>query len=125
MSHTGGKPPKVATASPEAAATAAATTVLIKMLPESMTAKVSEARDAYLAGVPNGDAKDRGIKLGEETAAKAIELRASDGNNTVNAFRPITRPGVYTETMVTFGYEYATMPARSACHGRPRMRASG
>jgi hypothetical protein len=104
------QPARVANASPEAAATAAAATVLIKMLPGDLTAaKVAQARDVYLANIPNGDAKERGIKLGEEMAAKAIALRANDGNNAPNAFRPVTQPGVYTETMLTFGWEYSTM----------------
>ena len=80
----------------------AAATVLAKLAPESAL-KVKDALEKSLAGIPNGDAKDRGIKLGEESAAKVIELRLKDGNGTPNAFRPITQPGVYTETMVTAG----------------------
>jgi PAP2 superfamily len=103
-----GQTAKVPTASQEAAATAAAATVLIKMLPASAI-KVKEVQDAYLAGIANGDAKDRGIKLGEEMAAKVIALRANDGHDAVNAFRPATQPGVYTETMPTYGWEFTTM----------------
>ena len=66
--------PKV-DASQEAAATSAAATVLIKMLPEK-AADISQARDAYLARIPDGDAKNRGVKLGEEMAFKAIESSA-------------------------------------------------
>ncbi len=64
--------PKV-DASQEAAATSAAATVLIKMLPDKAT-KISQERDAYLARIPDGDAKDRGVKVGEELALKAIEF---------------------------------------------------
>jgi hypothetical protein len=53
--------PKVE-ASQEAAATSAAATVLIKMLPDKAK-KISQERDEYLARIPNGDAKDRGVKL--------------------------------------------------------------
>jgi hypothetical protein len=71
--------------------------------------KVKEALDAYLAGIPDGVDKAQGIKLGEEIAIKVIERRANDGENTPNAFRPVTPPGVYTETMITYGWQYATM----------------
>ena len=97
-----------ADASQDAAAASAAATVLAKLDPESAP-KVKDALEKSLAGIPNGDAKDRGIKLGEESAAKVIELRLKDGNGTPNAFRPITQPGVYTETMVTAGWDFIRM----------------
>jgi PAP2 superfamily len=78
------------------------------MHPET-SAKTKAALDAYLAQVANGDDKDRGIELGKEVAVKIVELRAHDGNDSVNAFRPVTQPGVYTETMITYGWQYATM----------------
>jgi hypothetical protein len=95
-------------ASQEAAAASAAATVLIKMLP-GKAAKISLERDAYLAHIPDGEAKSRGVKLGEETALKAIESRLSDGYGAPNAFRPATQPGVYTETMLTYGWDISTM----------------
>ena len=90
-------------ASQEAAATAAAATVLIKLLPAESEAKVAQARDAYLAAIPDGEAKSVGVKLGNETAIKAIASRANDGNDTPDAYRPQTQPGVYTETMPVYG----------------------
>jgi len=99
--------PKV-DASQEAAATSAAATVLIKFLPEK-AANISQHRDAYLARIPDGDAKDRGLKLGEEMATKAIESRSNDGYGAANAFRPATQPGQYTETMLTYGWDISTM----------------
>jgi hypothetical protein len=95
-------------ASQEAAATSAAATVLIKMLPEKAT-KISQERDVYLARIPDGEAKNRGVKLGEGMALKAIESRLSDGYGTPNAFRPVTQPGMYTETMLTYGWDISTM----------------
>ena len=95
-------------ASQEAAATSAAATVLIKLLPEK-AANISQQRDVYLAGIPDSEAKDRGVKLGEEMALKAIGSRLNDGYGTPNAFRPITQPGVYTETMLTYGWDVSTM----------------
>jgi hypothetical protein len=95
-------------ASQEAAAAAAAATVLSKMDPEN-AGKTKAALDAYLAQVANGDAKDRGVELGKAVATRILEMRAHDGNDTVNAFRPVTQPGVYTETMLTYGWQYANM----------------
>jgi hypothetical protein len=103
-----GDPKPKVDASQDAAAASAAATVLAKLDPESAP-KVKDALEKSLAGIPNGDAKDRGIKLGEENAAKVIELRLKDGNGTPNAFRPITQPGVYTETMVTAGWDFIRM----------------
>jgi hypothetical protein len=95
-------------ASEDAAAASAAATVLAKLDPASAP-KVKEALDKSLAGIPNGDAKDRGIRLGEESAAKIIELRSNDGYGSPNAFRPVTQPGAYTETMVTAGWDFIKM----------------
>ena len=94
--------------SQDAAAASAAATVLSKMDPEDVP-KVKEALDGYLAGTPDGEDRAQGIKLGEEIAIKVIERRANDGENTPNAFRPVTQPGVYTETMITYGWQYGTM----------------
>jgi hypothetical protein len=97
------------TASPEAAATAAAATVLIKLLPAESETKVAQARDAYLAAIPDGEAKSLGVKLGSEAAIKAIASRANDGNDAPDAYRPQTQPGVYTETMPVYGAKFAAM----------------
>lgn len=103
-----GDPKPKLDASQDAAAASAAATVLIKLDPESAP-KVKEALAKSLAAIPEGEAKTKGIKLGEESAARAIELRANDGYNTANAFRPMTQPGVYTQTMVTAGWENIKM----------------
>ena len=94
--------------SQQAAAATAAAKVLIKMHPES-AAKTQQELDAYLAAIPAGEAKDRGIKLGEKTAARAIALRVNDGNDKVYAYRPRTQPGVYVQTMPTVSWEHSTM----------------
>lgn len=95
--------------SQQAAAAVAAATALTKMVPDS-AAKVKQALDAYLAGIENGEAKDRGVKLGEEVALKVVALRANDGADKVNTYRPVTQPGVYVQTMPTVSWEYADMP---------------
>lgn len=96
-------------ASQEGAAAAAASTVLMQLLPPESKAKAAQARDAYLASIPDGEAKARGIKLGDEVAMKLIESRANDGNDAVDGYRPATARGVYTETMPVYGWKFATM----------------
>jgi hypothetical protein len=93
-------------ASEEAAAASAAANVLAGIVPN---ADVRATLTSYLAAVPDGDAKDRGVKLGEDVAAKMLALRADDGSNTPNAYRPITQPGVYVPTAMTIGWECITM----------------
>jgi hypothetical protein len=93
-------------ASEEAAAASAAANVLARIIPN---ADVRATLTSYLAAIPDGDAKDRGVKLGEEVAAKMLALRADDGSNTPNAYRPITQPGVYVPTTMTIGWECITM----------------
>jgi hypothetical protein len=95
-------------ASQEAAATSAAAAVLIKMLPEK-AANIAQDRDIYLARIPDGDAKTHGVKLGEEMAIIAMKSRLNDGYGAPNAFRPVTQPGVYTETMPIYGWDISTM----------------
>jgi hypothetical protein len=103
----GGPKPKV-DASLDAAAASAAAMVLAKLDPESAS-KIRDALDKSLAAIPDGDAKTKGIKLGEESAARILELRANDGYGAPNAFRPITQPGVYTQTMITAGWDFVKM----------------
>ncbi len=38
-----------------------------------------------------------------------IASRANDGNDTVDEFRPVTAPGVYTGTTPVYGWKFATM----------------
>jgi PAP2 superfamily len=92
--------------SQEAAAASAAANVLVALVPKSdVRAKLT----GYLAALPDSEAKDRGVKLGQEVAAKMLELRADDGSKTPNAYRPVTQPGVYVPTAVTIGWESITM----------------
>jgi hypothetical protein len=86
--------------SKEAAAAAAAGTVLIKLLPEAAS-DIQVALKNYLAAIPEGDAKSGGIKLGEAVAAKTLEARANDGSSAADAYRPVTTAGVYIPTALT------------------------
>ena len=92
--------------SEEAAAASAAANVLAGIVPN---ADMRGTLTSYLASIPDGDAKDRGVKLGEDVAAKMLALRADDGSTTPNAYRPITQPGVYVPTATTIGWECIAM----------------
>jgi len=94
--------------SQQAAAAKAAATVLIKMHPES-AAKTQQELDAYLEKIPAGEGKDRGIKLGEESATKVLALRDDDGYDRPNTYRPRTEPGVYVATVQPVFWEFSDM----------------
>jgi hypothetical protein len=54
---------------------------------------------AYLAAVPEGDAKQHGILLGRRVAARVLAWRADDGlNNSVRWVQPPPGPGVWEPT---------------------------
>jgi hypothetical protein len=88
------------TTSQAAAAAAAAGIVLAGLLPQA-DAEVRAAMAAYLATIPNDDAKSQGIKLGEAVGARILEARVKDGSDAPDAYRPKTRPGVYVPTTLT------------------------
>ena len=92
--------PASATASKEAAAAAAAGMVLVGLHPQAAS-ELKDAMAAYLATIPNNDAKSDGIKLGEAVAAKILEARTKDGSEAPDAYRPMTAPGVYIPTPIT------------------------
>ncbi len=86
-----------ATASKQAAAAAAAGTVLAGVDPRG-PAEMKAALEAYLASIPNSPDKAEGVKLGEAVAAKLLEARANDGAKAPDTYRPRTTPGVYVPT---------------------------
>lgn len=81
-------------ASQEAAAAAAAVGVLRGLYP-ARSATYQAAYDAYVAALPDGDAKNRGLAIGNEIAAATLALRANDGRSTVVTFTPGTTPGAF------------------------------
>jgi hypothetical protein len=85
--------------SKDAAAAAAAGAVLINLLPE-IVSDIQAALQSYLAAIPDSEAKSNGIKLGEAVAVKTLEARASDGSLAPDAYRPVTRPGLYIPTAI-------------------------
>jgi hypothetical protein len=91
--------------SKEAAAAAAAGAVLIKLVPDAAS-DVQSAFTNYLATLPDGEAKSKGIKLGQQVAAQILEARGNDGAVAPDAYRPKTRPGVYVPTPITVGSQF-------------------
>jgi len=74
--------------------------VLANLLPE-IASDIQAALQSYLAAIPDSEAKSNGTKLGGAVAAKTLEARASDASSAPDAYRPVTRPGLYTPTALT------------------------
>jgi hypothetical protein len=94
--------------SKEAAAAAAAGAVLVKLVPDA-AADVQSTLTSYLATLPDGEAKSKGIQLGQEVAARILEIREKDGASAPDAYRPKTKPGVYIPTPITVGSQFPNM----------------
>jgi CHRD domain len=95
---TGAQAPKGA--SPQAGAAAAAHRVLKTYFGSSPTiaANLDGALAASLGQIPDGAAKDQGIRYGEQAADRLIELRANDGRNAPIVFNVPLAPGVWRPT---------------------------
>ena len=81
-----------ADASQEAAAAAAAYGVLKALFP-NRSAQYQAAYDDFIAMIPSGDAKTRGIAVGTEVATAIVALRANDGRLTTVTYTAGTAPG--------------------------------
>src|SRR6266849_5507595 len=100
--------PAAPSTSKEAAAAAAAAAVLASI--DAKTAgDMKAALATYLAPLPDGVAKSDGVRLGEAVAAKVIEVRANDGCDAPDAYRPRTSPGVYVPTAITINSMWPDM----------------
>jgi hypothetical protein len=84
-------------ASPQAAAATAAYRVLLTYFPASQ-ARLDAAYAASLAQVPDGRAKQSGIRFGERAAARIVELRTDDGRFAAITFDVPPAPGVWRPT---------------------------
>ena len=93
--------PADGTVSREAAAAAAAGTILTGFGPQPQ-AEMKAALAAYLETIPDSVAKMDGIRLGEAVAAKILEARKDDGAAAPNSYRTGTAPGVYVPTVATW-----------------------
>lgn len=87
--------------SPEAAVAAAAYRVLVHEIP-SQQAVLDAEYAAALAGIPDGEAKTRGIALGQVAAEIIIALRNDDGSTAEVPYTPGTEPGDWQPTPPDF-----------------------
>ena len=83
--------------SKDAAAAVAAARVLSKLHPDSAS-KIDPELQQYLAKIPDGPAKSAGITLGERVADSVLAMRAHDGSDAPDSYRPRTAPGRYIPT---------------------------
>ena len=86
-------------ASKDAAAASAAYGVLVATYPDQKAA-LDAALAKALADIPEGEPKANGIALGRKAAAGIVALRADDGIDAPERYRPHTSPGVYVPTVV-------------------------
>jgi hypothetical protein len=83
----------------EAAAASAAHDVLVVLFPDQK-ADLDATLEKSLSAIADGEAKSKGIELGKKAAAEIIALRANDGSNSPENYRPHASPGVYVPTVV-------------------------
>jgi membrane-associated phospholipid phosphatase len=89
-------------ASETAAADAAARTALDGLYPSQQTA-IDATYATELANVPDGPARDQGLRLGQQVATDLLAIRANDGSSvTPPPFVPGTAPGDYQPTPPNF-----------------------
>src|SRR5215475_4091629 len=87
------------TTSKEAAAASAGHDVLLALHPDQQSS-VDATLATMLAGIADGESKTKGIDLGKKAATDLIVLRANDGMDTQETYRPHTTPGTYVPTVV-------------------------
>ena len=87
------------TASVEAAIAAAHHAALLRLLPAQQAA-IDTAYRTALGAIADGAAKEAGVAVGERAALGVLALRADDGADAVEAYRPITEAGRYVPTAI-------------------------
>jgi hypothetical protein len=83
----------------EAAAASAAHDVLLALYPDQK-ADLDATLEKSLSAIADGEGKSKGIELGKKAAAEIISLRANDGSNSPESYRPQASPGVYVPTVI-------------------------
>ncbi|SFQ11000.1 PAP2 superfamily protein [Nitrosomonas cryotolerans] len=89
----------VSDASVDAAIAAANRRVLAELVP-SQQAVIIAAYQAALAKIPDSSMKAGGITAGEEAARLILAMRANDGSEADEQYRPYTTPGSYVPTVI-------------------------
>jgi hypothetical protein len=88
-------------ASPRAAVASAAFHTLVVLLPTRQASLFEDFSDS-LAGLPDGPAKDLGIALGKDVAARILMTRDGDGSSASLPFPGATIPGLWRPTHPAF-----------------------
>jgi hypothetical protein len=78
-----------ATGASREAAAAAAHFAMVCLYPDQAQ-DVETSYQTSLAAVPDGEPKSKGIQLGEQVAAEILALRAKDGADVADTYRPYT-----------------------------------
>ena len=113
------------TSAPAAIATSAYQ-VLVARVP-AQKPFLDTAYAQYLAGVPDGTAKQNGLELGARVAARVLEWRSGDGFDVpVPYVQPPTGPGVWEPTAPTPPVDTVLTQVRPlALHAIDQLRPSG
>jgi hypothetical protein len=88
-------------ASPEAAVATAAYRILVHEIPAQQAILDAEYQ-AALASIPDGEAKTRGVVIGQAAAAVILALRSDDGSTAQVPYTPGTEPGDWQPTPPNF-----------------------
>ena len=94
--------------SPEAAAIAAAHGVLLALFADQR-ANLDAAYATSMQRIPEGTGKEGGITLGKKIAAKILALRATDGADAPNDYRPPTTAGLYVVTTLPVAVHWGSV----------------
>jgi hypothetical protein len=86
----------------EAAAAAAAHFTMVRLYPDQAK-DIDNFYQTSLAAVPDGAPKSHGIQLGGQVAGEILALRAKDGADAPNTYRPYTTAGTYVPTALPVG----------------------
>jgi hypothetical protein len=93
------------TTSREAAASAAAHYLIVRLYP-AQSKEADAALQAALAMVPEGPDKAQGVQLGEKVAAALLEERSTDGADAPDTYRPYGAAGAYVPTILTASWNW-------------------
>jgi PAP2 superfamily len=93
--------PSVGT-SAEAAAAVAAHDVLVSLFPDQASS-LDASLDISLVRLTDAGVRASSIALGQRVAAAILALRAGDGSDAPNTWRPMTTPGTYIPTALPGG----------------------
>jgi hypothetical protein len=92
--------------SADAAAAVAAHDVLAALFP-SEAASFDAKLDIAMVRINDPGVRSSSVALGQRVAAAILALRAADGSDAPNTWRPVTSPGVYIPTTLPLGTSWA------------------